>query len=83
VELDCSRIRTREEAPARKKWNRFHAASLCIRERAQVDFYEAWADLECERTKVQVFTMRSIGSGAVFPSGLSACDTTGLPGAHE
>jgi len=33
---------------------------------AQVDWYEAWVDLGDERTKVQVFAMRSMGSGAAF-----------------
>jgi len=31
---------------------------------AQVDWYEAWVDLGDERTKVQIFTMRSMASGA-------------------
>jgi transposase len=33
---------------------------------AQVDWYEAWADLSGERTKLQVFAMRSMASGAAF-----------------
>ena len=33
---------------------------------AQVDWYEAWADLGGERTRLQVFAMRSMGSGAAF-----------------
>jgi transposase len=33
---------------------------------AQVDWYEAWIDLDDERTKVQVFAMRSMASGAAF-----------------
>jgi transposase len=33
---------------------------------AQVDWYEAWADLAGERTKMQVFVMRSMASGAAF-----------------
>ena len=33
---------------------------------AQVDWYEAWADLGGERTKLQVFAMRSMASGAAF-----------------
>jgi transposase len=33
---------------------------------AQVDWYEAWIDLGEERTKVQVFAMRSMASGAAF-----------------
>lgn len=35
-------------------------------EEAQVDWYEAWADIGDERTKVQVFAMRSMKSGAAF-----------------
>ena len=33
---------------------------------AQVDWYEAWADFGGERTKVQVFAMRAMASGAAF-----------------
>ncbi|MDQ2777304.1 MAG: IS21 family transposase [Acidobacteriota bacterium] len=33
---------------------------------AQVDWYEAYADLSGERTKLQVFAMRSMASGAAF-----------------
>jgi len=33
---------------------------------AQVDWYEAWADLDGERQKLQVFSMRSMASGGAF-----------------
>jgi len=33
---------------------------------AQVDWYEAWADIGGERTKLQVFAIRSMASGAAF-----------------
>jgi transposase len=33
---------------------------------AQVDWYEAWAELGGERTKLQVFSMRSMASGGAF-----------------
>jgi transposase len=33
---------------------------------AQVDWYEAYADLDGERIKLQVFSMRSMASGAAF-----------------
>ena len=33
---------------------------------AQVDWYEAWADLGGERTKLRVFAMRAMASGAAF-----------------
>lgn len=32
----------------------------------QVDWYEAWADLSGERTKLQAFSIRSMASGAAF-----------------
>ena len=35
-------------------------------EEAQVDWYEAWLELGGERTKVQLFSMRSMKSGAAF-----------------
>ena len=33
---------------------------------AQVDWYEAWAELDGEETKLQVFSMRSMASGGAF-----------------
>lgn len=33
---------------------------------AQVDFYEAWAELDGEKVRLQVFSMRSMSSGAAF-----------------
>jgi hypothetical protein len=33
---------------------------------AQVDWYQAWVDIDDERTRVRVFAMRSIASGAAF-----------------
>src|SRR5208337_986993 len=33
---------------------------------AQVDWYEAYADLDGERVKLQVFSLRSMASGAAF-----------------
>ena len=33
---------------------------------AQVDWYEAYADLDGERTKLQVFAMRTMASGAAY-----------------
>jgi transposase len=33
---------------------------------AQVDWYEAWAELGCERQRLFVFCMRSMGSGGSF-----------------
>ena len=40
--------------------------SYVLGHEAQVDWYEAWADLGGERTRMQVFAMRSMASGAAF-----------------
>ena len=45
----------------------------------QVDWYEAYADLDGERTKLQVFSMRSMASGAAYP-GVSAGHPAGVSG---
>src|SRR3954468_10145355 len=44
----------------------FVPQSYVLGHEAQVDWYEAWADLGGERTLVQVFAMRSMASGAAF-----------------
>jgi transposase len=43
-----------------------HGEAESWAQEAQVDWYEAWIDLGDERTKVQVFAMRSMASGAAF-----------------
>ena len=50
---------------------------------AQVDWYEAWADLGDERTKVQVFVMRSMASGAAFHRAYPHATQQALLEAHE
>lgn len=47
---------------------------------AQVDWYEAAADMDGARQIVQIFCMRSMATGAAFPSCLPACHTTSLFG---
>ena len=37
-------------------------------QQAQVDWYEAYVDMAGERVKIQVFSMRSMASGAAIPS---------------
>ncbi len=44
----------------------FVPQSYGLGQEAQVDWYEAWADLGGERTRLQVFAMRSMASGAAF-----------------
>src|SRR4051794_41658522 len=50
---------------------------------AQVDWYEAWVDLGDERTKVQVFAMRAMASGAAFHRAYRHAPQPALLEAHE
>src|ERR1700709_2322204 len=59
-------IRARKHAMGLTLRETFVPQSYGLGQEAQVDWYEAWADLGGERTKLQVFAMRSMGSGAAF-----------------
>jgi len=50
---------------------------------AQVDWYEAWADLAGERTKLQVFSMRSMASGGAFHRAYPRATQQAFLEAHE
>jgi transposase len=50
---------------------------------AQVDWYEAWALLAGERTKLQVFEMRSMASGAAFHRAYTHATQQAFLEAHE
>jgi transposase len=50
---------------------------------AQVDWYEAYADLAGERTKLQVFAMRSMASGAAFHCAFLHATQQAFLEAHE
>jgi transposase len=50
---------------------------------AQVDWYEAYADLSGERTKLQVFAMRSMASGAAFHCAFLHATQQAFLEAHE
>jgi hypothetical protein len=50
---------------------------------AQVDWYEAYADLSGQRTKLQVFAMRSMGSGAAFHCAFLHATQQAFLEAHE
>jgi len=50
---------------------------------AQVDWYEAWADFGDERTRVQVFAMRSMASGAAFHRAYLHATQQAFLDAHE
>jgi transposase len=50
---------------------------------AQVDWYEAYADLDGERVKLQVFTMRSMASGAAYHRAYLRATQQAFLEAHE
>jgi transposase len=50
---------------------------------AQVDWYEAWAELAGERVKLQVFSMRSMASGGAFHHAYLRATQQAFLEAHE
>ena len=61
----------------------FIAQSYDWGQEAQVDWYEAWADLAGERVKLQVFAMRSMASGAAFHRAYRRATQQAFLEAHE
>jgi transposase len=59
-------VRERKRQLGLRRRETFVPQSYRWAQEAQVDWYEAWVDLGDERTKVQVFAMRSMASGAAF-----------------
>jgi hypothetical protein len=49
----------------------------------QVDWYEAWAELNGERIKLQVFAIRSMASGAAFHRAYHRATQQAFLEAHE
>jgi transposase len=49
----------------------------------QVDWYEAWAELGGEQIKLQVFSLRSMVSGAAFHRAYQRATQQALLEAHE
>jgi transposase len=59
-------VRERKHRMGLLRRETFVPQSYSWAQEAQVDWYEAWVDLGDERTKIQVFAMRSMASGAAF-----------------
>jgi transposase len=59
-------VRERKRQMGLERRETFVPQSYRWAQEARVDWYEAWVDLRDERTKVQVFAMRSMASGAAF-----------------
>ena len=59
------------------------SADLRLGQEAQVDWYEAYADLGGERCKMQVFCMRSMASGGAFHRAYPRATQQAFLEAHE
>ncbi len=57
--------------------------SYQLGQEGQVDWYEAWAELNGERIKLQVFAMRSVASGAAFHRAYHRATQQAFLEAHE
>jgi len=78
-------VTIRQYVRKRKRELGWSAAATCVpqsyalRQEGQVDWYEGWAELNDERTKLQVFAIRGMASGAAYHR---ASEQT-FPEAHE
>ena len=61
----------------------FVPQSYVLGQEAQVDWYEAWVEFDGERSKVQVFAMRSMASGAAFHRAYQHATQQAFLEAHE
>ena len=59
-------VRARKRQMGLASRETFVPQTYSMGQEAQVDWYEAWVDFGVERTKIQVFAMRSMASGAAF-----------------
>jgi transposase len=76
-------VRARKRQMGLDRRETFVPQSYGWAQEAQVDWYEAWVDLGDERTKVQVFAMRAMASGAAFHRAYLHATQQALLEAHE
>jgi transposase len=76
-------VRARKRRMGLEKRETFVPQSYSWGQEAQVDWYEAWVDFGDERTKVQVFAMRSMASGAAFHRAYPHATQQAFLEAHE
>jgi len=76
-------VRARKRRMGLEKRETFVPQSYTLGQEAQVDWYEAWVDFGDERTKVQVFAMRSMASGAAFHRAYPHATQQAFLEAHE
>jgi transposase len=76
-------VRARKRQMGLERRETFVPQSYGWAQEAQVDWYEAWVDLGGERTKMQVFAMRSMASGAAFHRAYRHATQQAFLEAHE
>ena len=87
--MDVAERTVRQYVQRRKREMGVEAAEVFVPQsygwgqEAQVDWYEAWADLGGERVKLQVFAMRSMASGAAFHRAYRRATQQAFLEAHE
>ena len=85
AEVDGAAVRARAQT---RSWDGQRARPVCRRatnsgQEAQVDWYEAWAELSGEQVRLQVFSMRSMASGAAFHRAYHRATQQAFLDAHE
>jgi transposase len=76
-------VRTRKEELGLRKRETFVPQAYGWGSEGQVDWYEAYADLDGERRKVQVFSMRSMAGGGAFHRCYSRATQQAFLESHE
>ena len=76
-------VRARKRQMGLDRRETFVPQSYGWAQEAQVDWYEAWVDFGEERTKVQVFAMRAMASGAAFHRAYRHATQQAFLEAHE
>jgi transposase len=88
-ELRVAESTIRRYVRARKRELGWSALATCVPQaydpgqEAQVDWYEAWAELSGEQVRLQVFSMRSMASGAAFHRAYRHATQQAFLEAHE
>lgn len=88
-ERKVSEVTIRQYVRERKQELGWSARATCVPQsyapgqEGQVDWYEAWAELNGERIKLQVFAMRSMASGAAFHRAYHRATQQAFLEAHE
>ena len=88
-EQKVAEVTIRQYVRERKRELGWSARATCVPQsyapgqEGQVDWYEAWAELSGERIKLQVFSMRSMASGAAFHRAYHRATQQAFLEAHE